>query len=90
MGLSQQRLMEVIRRALPETKPEEARLLLNEALETFCEETEVLLKEFPPITSVASQVFYDMDRKCLGVRQVDIAGEVATFLGGDESIPMQD
>lgn len=90
MGLSQQRLMERIRQAIPTAKPEDARLLLNEALETFCQETEVLLKEFPPITSVASQVYYDIDRKCLGIRQVDVEGETVNFLGGDEAIPMQD
>lgn len=89
MGLSQQRLMERIRQAVPDAKPEDVRLLLNEALETFCQETEVLLKEFPPITSVASQVYYDLDRKCLGVRQVDVEGKPVNPLGGDEAVPMQ-
>ena len=90
MSLTLQRITEIVRKAIPDLGPEEVRLLANEASDQFCQDTEILSMEFPHITTVADTIFYDIDRKCLGVRQVDIGGTPADALGGDDKVPMGD
>lgn len=90
MGLTLQRITEIVKEAIPSIGPEEVRLLANEGSEQFCQETEILNMEFPPITTIADTKAYDIDRKCLGIRQVDIDGVPADSLGGDDKVPMGD
>ena len=82
-GLTYDQMMERIRKVIPKASPEDMKLYINEGSDTFCEETEILEEDFPPITSVASQMFYDIDPRCLGVRQVDIDGTPADRAPGE-------
>ncbi len=90
MGLTLQRITEISREALSDIGPEEVRLLANEGSELFCQLTEILSTEFPPITTVADTKAYDIDIRCIGIRQVDIDGVPADSLGGDDKVPMGD
>lgn len=78
--MTQLQLIEKIKRHAPELTETEIRAGLNEISDLYCEETKVLEDQWA-FTTNAGQMYYDLDERCVGVYEVNLAGEVCDEIG---------
>ena len=71
--MTQNQLIEIVRKQFPDTSVAEIRIHLNDTLDEFCRRTRILTSAFE-FTTVADQRYYDLDGKILEVTSVDFDG----------------
>ena len=71
--MTQNQLIEIVRKQFPDTPVAEIRIHLNDTLDEFCRRTRILPAAFQ-FTTVANQRYYDLDAKILEVTSVDFDG----------------
>ena len=71
--MTQNQLIELVRKQFPSTPIAEIRIHLNDTLDEFCRRSRILTSAFQ-FTTVADQRYYDLDSKILEVTSVDFDG----------------
>ena len=71
--MTQNQLIEIVRKHAPNTSVVEIRAHLNDALDEFCRRTRALTSAFS-FPTVVDQRYYDLDDKILEVTSVDYDG----------------
>lgn len=71
--MTQNQLIEIVRKQFPDTPVAEIRIHLNDSLDEFCRRTRILTSAFE-FTTVADQRYYDLDSKISEVISVDFDG----------------
>ena len=71
--MTQNQLIEIIRKQFPDTSVAELRIHLNDALDEFCRRSRILPAAFQ-FTTASDQRYYDLDEKILEVTSVDFDG----------------
>ena len=71
--MTQNQLIEIVRKQFPDTPVAEIRIHLNDTLDEFCRRSRILTSAFQ-FTTVADQRYYDLDEKILEVTSVDFDG----------------
>ena len=71
--MTQNQLIEIVRKQFPDTPVAEIRIHLNDTLDEFCRRSRILTSAFQ-FTTVANQRYYDLDEKILEVTSVDFDG----------------
>ncbi len=79
--MTQQQLIEFIRRRVPELLEKEIRLRLSDAQDSFCEETHILEGQWR-FTTENGRMYYPIDPKCVAIRQADYNNELMNKLVG--------
>ena len=72
--MTQQQLIEKIRRGFPLRLEPECRAALNEIQREFCKETRIIEGWFTPFTTTITDQYYDLDELVVEIKQVRIAG----------------
>ncbi len=85
--MTQQQIMEVIRRHAPELNESEIRSRMNDASDMYCEETRILEGQWNFMTE-PGQMYYDLDSECIGIFEVNYAGELADKIMNVRNIPL--
>ena len=71
--MTQNQLIDLIKKQIPNAKNAEIRLHLNDALDEFCRRSRVLTTAYQ-FTTVADQTYYDLDSNISEVTSVDFDG----------------
>ena len=71
--MTQNQLIDLVRKQFPSISVIEIRSHLNDALDEFCSSTKILTSAFQ-FTSVADQRYYDLDGQIIEVTSVDFDG----------------
>ena len=71
--MTQNQLIDLIKKQIPNAKNAEIRLHLNDALDEFCRRSRVLTTAYQ-FTTVADQRYYDLDSNISEVTSVDFDG----------------
>jgi hypothetical protein len=71
--MTQNQLIELIRKQHPNASAAEIRIHLNDALDEFCRSTRILTSAYQ-FTTVADQRYYDLDANISEVTSVDFDG----------------
>ena len=77
--MTQQQLIEAIKRHAPELGEPEIREKLDEVSDMFCEETRVLEGQWS-FTTNPSQMYYDLDDRCIGIFEVNYESKLCDKL----------
>ena len=82
--MTQNQLIEIVRKQFPDTPVAEIRIHLNDTLDEFCRRSRILTSAFT-FTTVADQRYYALDEKILEVTSVDFDGyDIARLTGRPE------
>ena len=88
--MTQQQLMEIIKRRAPLMGGAEMIIRLNDAQKAYCDETHILLGQWRFETQ-SGRMYYPIDSKCVAIRQADYNAELMDELvGGVHNIPLQE
>ena len=71
--MTQNQLIEIVKKQFPDTPVAEIRIHLNDTLDEFCRRSRILTSAFQ-FTTVADQRYYALDDKILEVTSVDFDG----------------
>jgi len=71
--MTQNQLIEIVKKQFPDTSAAEIRIHLNDSLDEFCRRTRILTSAFE-FTTVTDQRYYNLDGKILEVTSVDFDG----------------
>ena len=85
--MTQRQWLEKIRRHAPELSEEEMRILWNEVSDRYCEETKILEGQWS-FTTEPGQMYYDLDPECIGIFEVNYAGELCDKITNVRNIPI--
>ena len=86
--MTQQQLIEIIKRRARQMSEPEMRIRLNDAQRAYCDETHILLGQWR-FTTQSGRMYYPIDSNCVAIRQADYNAELMDELvGGTHNIPL--